>query len=236
MNAYEAKRAARIDRMRARADKRDAEANAAHSAATRLADMIPLGQPILVGHHSERRHRRDAERIRNGFARAFEASTEAQELRRRADAAEESAAVSSDDPDAVAKLRAKLAEAEADHAKILEKNRQARSRGERPEAWEASNSSANIRRIKARIAELEKRAAREPASDEMIGDVRLSESENRVRLVFPGKPSPETIAALKSSGFRWSPSAGAWQRHASIQAWWWAREIARKDQRVTSHD
>ena len=32
--------------------------------------MIPPGQPILVGHHSERRARRDAQRIENGMKRA----------------------------------------------------------------------------------------------------------------------------------------------------------------------
>jgi hypothetical protein len=36
----------------------------------RLAAMIPPGQPILVGHHSERRARRDALRIENGMKRA----------------------------------------------------------------------------------------------------------------------------------------------------------------------
>jgi hypothetical protein len=35
-----------------------------------IADGIPLGQPILVGHHSERRARKDAERIENGMRRA----------------------------------------------------------------------------------------------------------------------------------------------------------------------
>ena len=36
----------------------------------RLAAMIRPGQPILVGHHSERRARRDAQRIENGMKRA----------------------------------------------------------------------------------------------------------------------------------------------------------------------
>ncbi|EBA8673791.1 DUF3560 domain-containing protein [Salmonella enterica subsp. enterica serovar Java] len=35
-----------------------------------LASVIPSGQPILVGHHSERRARRDAQRIENGMKRA----------------------------------------------------------------------------------------------------------------------------------------------------------------------
>jgi predicted RNA methylase len=35
-----------------------------------IADNIPLGQPILVGHHSEKRARRDAARIENGMRKA----------------------------------------------------------------------------------------------------------------------------------------------------------------------
>lgn len=35
-----------------------------------LASAIPFGQPILVGHHSERRARRNAEKIQNGMQRA----------------------------------------------------------------------------------------------------------------------------------------------------------------------
>lgn len=44
--------------------------HAAHAAVKAIADHIPLGQPILVGHHSERRARKDAERIENGMRKA----------------------------------------------------------------------------------------------------------------------------------------------------------------------
>jgi hypothetical protein len=47
-----------------------------------------------------------------------------------------------------------------------------------------------------------------------------------VQLIFPGKPSDEIRARLKSNGFRWSPTAGAWQRMPSAWAWQVAREIA----------
>jgi len=42
----------------------------AHAAVDRIADGIPMGQPILCGHHSEKRARRDAEKIRSGMTRA----------------------------------------------------------------------------------------------------------------------------------------------------------------------
>jgi precorrin-6B methylase 2 len=50
----------------ARADDAEQARKAVHS----IADGIPLGQPILVGHHSERHARKDAERIENGMRRA----------------------------------------------------------------------------------------------------------------------------------------------------------------------
>lgn len=66
-----------VDRAEARADRftdysasRQADANAAHKAVHAIADGIPLGQPILVGHHSEKHARRDAEKIENGMRRA----------------------------------------------------------------------------------------------------------------------------------------------------------------------
>ena len=51
--------------------KRFEEANLAHDAVERICDHIPLGQPIIVGHHSERRARRDADRIQNGMTKAI---------------------------------------------------------------------------------------------------------------------------------------------------------------------
>lgn len=50
--------------------KRAAEADAARATISRITDGIPFGQPILVGHHSERRARKDAERIENGMRNA----------------------------------------------------------------------------------------------------------------------------------------------------------------------
>jgi hypothetical protein len=60
----------RADRFEGYADRREGEAASAAAQVSRLADNIPFGQPILVGHHSERRARRDQEKIRDGMARA----------------------------------------------------------------------------------------------------------------------------------------------------------------------
>jgi len=83
-----------IDRAEDRADrfddyreKRTNEAERAAAQARRVADGIPLGQPILVGHHSERHARKDAERIQNGMRKAVQAFDTADYWKRRAVAA-----------------------------------------------------------------------------------------------------------------------------------------------------
>lgn len=68
----------RAEALHAKAERKAGERDARWAAADRLSDAIPMGQPILVGHHSERRHRRDLERIQaNGF-KGLEAHREAQ--------------------------------------------------------------------------------------------------------------------------------------------------------------
>lgn len=61
---------ARADRLEDYSAKRGAEAEGARRGVAAIADNIPFGQPILCGHHSERRARKDAERIQNGMAKA----------------------------------------------------------------------------------------------------------------------------------------------------------------------
>ncbi|EPA9860498.1 DUF3560 domain-containing protein [Escherichia coli] len=61
---------ARAERFTGYSGKRASESAQVLDEVERLAAMIPPGQPILVGHHSERRARRDAQRIENGMKRA----------------------------------------------------------------------------------------------------------------------------------------------------------------------
>lgn len=246
MRPYEERREARIARLRARAAAARTDGNARINAANQLAQIIPLGQPILVGHHSERRARRDAERIRNGFTRGFERLKLADELDRRARAAEQNTAISSDDPDAVEKLRAELAKQEAFHARWKAINAALRARSEERlkgleltpreqsiirnspcgTGYALTNATARIRRIRARIAELEARASAPVRPPETIGDITIEEAENRVKIRFPAKPPAELRSELKRAGFRWAPSENAWQRYASVRAWSEARRIA----------
>lgn len=60
----------RAERFNDYSDKRAGESERQLAHVDALASAIPFGQPILVGHHSERRARRDAQRIENGMKRA----------------------------------------------------------------------------------------------------------------------------------------------------------------------
>ncbi|EGY9635542.1 DUF3560 domain-containing protein [Salmonella enterica subsp. enterica serovar Rough O:c:z] len=60
----------RAGRFSGYSEKRAGESEQTLEQVDALASVIPFGQPILVGHHSERRARRDAQRIENGMKRA----------------------------------------------------------------------------------------------------------------------------------------------------------------------
>lgn len=121
-NAYEQRRAARIERLKARAARATAESNATYNRARTMASVIPFGQPILVGHHSERRDRNYRGRITSTFEKSFELAAKAEHYADRAAAAESNDAISSDDPAAISKLRDKLAALEAERAEAKADN------------------------------------------------------------------------------------------------------------------
>lgn len=86
------------------------------------------------------------------------------------------------------------------------------------ETWQLSNNLATIKATRARLADLEAVTARGEQSADVetsAGVVRVVEDPEaaRVQLFFPGKPDASTRTLLKSHGFRWAPSVGAWQRH-----------------------
>lgn len=76
----------RSNRLETSADKASARATAASNRAHSIMDGIPLGQPILVGHHSEAHARRDTERIDNAIRFTVEETHKAAYYRSKAQA------------------------------------------------------------------------------------------------------------------------------------------------------
>lgn len=80
-------------------------------------------------------------------------------------------------------------------------------------SYELTNNNANIHRIEERIKSL--KAAKEKGSSEQeyktFKAVENTEAM-RYQIIFDGKPEEEIRTLLKSNGFKWAPSQGAWQR------------------------
>ncbi|EAZ88624.1 DUF3560 domain-containing protein [Crocosphaera chwakensis] len=87
-----------------KAQKWQNEANARYNASNSITEDIPLGQPILVGHHSERRHRKDIERSHSNMRKSIDAQEKADYYASKT----VSTAIASDDPEAIQKLKDKL--------------------------------------------------------------------------------------------------------------------------------
>lgn len=262
-NAYEARLEARRERYLALAERARTASAASYDRVRRICEHIPFGQPILIGHHSERHARADQRRIENGMRASIEADNKASYYKQRA-ASVGTAGISSDDPEALDKIAAKVARLEQTQAIMKAANAIIRKHKCQPSAipalvaaglsetqaaklltpdfcgcvgfptYSLSNNNANIRRLKDRITQLERleaqRAAVETAdaSPVEIGGVRIMENfdANRLQIFFPAIPSEEIRKQLKSYGFRWCRTEGAWQRHLSTSAKYWAEQIA----------
>lgn len=62
----------RINYAKVQAAKNEKESDRLYSSATDMASVIPMGQPILIGHHSEKRDRRYREKIHDTMGRSVD--------------------------------------------------------------------------------------------------------------------------------------------------------------------
>ena len=106
---YYERQEARRERYELRAERARQESNAATRQAEKMASIIPMGQPILVGHHSEGRDRRYRARIGQTMDKAISLDKKAAYYEEKAESVGQSG-ISSDAPDALERLEKKLAE------------------------------------------------------------------------------------------------------------------------------
>lgn len=127
-----------------------------YAKATKDRDFLVLGEPIKVGHHSEKRHRKAIENADKYMGKTCEAASKAEEYDNRAESLGEIADnnINSDSPDSLDALRDKLAAQEAKRDKIKAHNK-ANKENKYP-AYVLSNLGANIRETKRRLQLAEK--------------------------------------------------------------------------------
>ena len=246
----------RIDRLRERANNATTKCNDHHATADKISDRFYMGQPILVGHHSEGKARRDQDKMHNHMGKAVDAGKKSDRLNDRANSAENNKNISNDDPEALVKLRKKLASLEklqvrikaankifrnkkmADNEKITEllnlgiDEESARLGLEPDYAGKFGIPSYALTGNNTKIRNTKKRIKDIQELDitvfenVSINGIDIVDNDNRIQMFFPGKPSEETRGRLKNSGFRWARSAGAWQAYRKLWNYQLAVEIA----------
>lgn len=255
---FEERRQNRLEAYKRLAQKNEQKSADSYQFAKKIGSFIPMGQPILVGHHSESRHRRDLAKIDNAMRASIEADEKAAYYEGKAKHIEADRAIYSDDPNGLEKLREKLARLLANQETMKAVNKIVKSKAHEAEkvelivrdgllteqqaieilkpdfcgrvgfpSYALSNNNGVIANTRKRIEQLEKLESKQTSEQEING-VRIVENieANRLQMFFDGKPSDEVRTKLKRSGFRWSPSEGAWQRHISNHAMYEARNIA----------
>lgn len=215
-----------------------AKASQAFATSQVLVAGIPMGQPILVGHHSEKRHRRALDRSWNALGRSVELTHKAE--MHESKAANLGAALErtifSDDDNAVEAIEQRIAEREAQRETMKARNSAYRKRddtkltqltGYGVEWWDAKladaypwckqphpayelqNLGGRITADKKRLEAIKRQNARRDAAAATENGVTITNHSNAYTSVtFAEKPDYSIIRALKEAGFRWG--SGSW--------------------------
>lgn len=240
----------RKERLQSRADKARSDSNATFAHAKELAAVIPFGQPILVGHHSESRDRKYRGKIQSTFTKSFELSDKADYYERKVGAIDHSR-ISSNDPEALAKLRVKLSDRQSAQAIMKAANKALRTGSDSalealgmgkdaiakikmPDShgnvgfagYQLSNNNAEIKRLTQRINDIEALRDMEPISF-VNDDFSVCVENGQIKVVFVhGKPSSEVRAMIhKGARFKWSRYQAAWVRKATPAAVYEGRQL-----------
>lgn len=96
-------------------------------------------------------------------------------------------------------------------------------------SYELTNNNANIHRVEGRLKSL-KAAKDRGTSEQEYKTFKVVENTEAMRyqIIFEGKPDEEIRTLLKSNGFKWSPSQGAWQRQLTGNGKWALNRVVEK--------
>jgi Domain of unknown function (DUF3560) len=220
------------------ADKAKAASHAAFNTAHRIADAIPFGQPILVGHHSERHHRRDIERMDSNMRKACERQDMAENHISKAGNIETTLdrSIFSDDDNAIEALEQRIAEREAERERMKIINKLYKKGdaaglaalgldleamkvklaaagsywGSAPHLpYELSNLGGRITTDRKRLEYLKQQRERSNKAEASPNGITLEKCQSGyVRVTFAEKPERSILTALREAGFHWG--GGSW--------------------------
>lgn len=219
------------------AQDRKADANRLSDESHRMMSAIPFGQPILVGHHSEKRDRNYRNRAWNKMGKAVEMDKLAKHHASAADGIERALenSIFSDDSDAIEALEARIKEREDERARMVTINKLWRKKdaaglaalgidlealnqklaaagaywGKQPHMpYELSNLGGRITADKKRLEAVKYRQAKAAKAEAAPGGVLISESGEWCSVTFAEKPAREILNALREAGFHWG--SGSW--------------------------
>jgi hypothetical protein len=228
----------KLDKRREWADKAEARSTAASDTAHHIASFIPPGQPILVGHHSEKRHRRDLDRIDSNMRKAIDNQDLAEHHTAKAGgiATALDRSIFSDDSNAVEALEERIKEHEAQREQMKTINKLYRKGdaeglaalginleslkttlaakgsywGQAPHLpYELSNLGGRITADRKRLEHVKQQQERSAQAEATPNGVSLQQCQGGyVRVTFAEKPERSILTALKDAGFFWG--AGSW--------------------------
>ncbi|UKA23348.1 DUF3560 domain-containing protein [Photobacterium damselae subsp. damselae] len=230
----------RIEEKRSRLEERAAkarkESDRYYQSSKERASHIPFGQPILVGHHSEARSRREADRIFNDMGKSVSFDKKAHRLESRAESIG-TGGIASDDPEALKKLKQKLSNLESSQSIMKRVNalirrsdknqnydiiddligaglseKQAKTILEPDHMGRRGFASFSLTNNNAETRRIKKRIQdlEKLHNSEPIeyhyDKWSMFEDDGRIQVKFSAKPNDEICAILRQHGFVYSPS------------------------------
>jgi hypothetical protein len=228
----------KVERRQEWADKAAERSTASFNRAHSLVANIPFGQPILVGHHSERAHRRVIDRMGTAMDKGCELSAKAEMHQSKAGNLQAALdrTIFSDDDNAIEAIEARIARHEAQREQMKRINSLYRKNdsvglaelginmetlkakliaagpyfGKAPHMpYEMTNLGGRIQADKKRLQAIKaQQDMKQEAADTENGVMVKNHNNGYTSVTFAEKPDYSVISALKDAGFRWG--SGHW--------------------------